>query len=118
MNFVWYRNYLEGSDLDDVLTDDSGQRRDISLPPGASRERHVAEVRAVATARLPAPFAQVVCGTVQPFLQVVYDIEVPRMAFGRVCLIGDAAFVVRPHAAARNGEGGGRRLGAGRRDRA
>ena len=36
----------------------------------------------------------------QPFLQVVYDIEVPRMAFGRVCLIGDAAFVVRPHAAA------------------
>ncbi|HEY1000939.1 MAG TPA: FAD-dependent monooxygenase, partial [Streptosporangiaceae bacterium] len=29
-----------------------------------------------------------------------YDIAVPRMAFGRVCLIGDAAFAVRPHAAA------------------
>jgi 2,6-dihydroxypyridine 3-monooxygenase len=100
MNFVWYRNYLEGSDLDDVLTDDSGQRRDISLPPGVVPERHIAEVRAVATARLPAPFAQIVCGTVRPFLQVVYDIDVPRMAFGRVCLIGDAAFVVRPHAAA------------------
>jgi 2-polyprenyl-6-methoxyphenol hydroxylase-like FAD-dependent oxidoreductase len=27
-------------------------------------------------------------------------LEVPRMAFGRVCLIGDAAFAVRPHAAA------------------
>jgi 2,6-dihydroxypyridine 3-monooxygenase len=25
---------------------------------------------------------------------------VPRMAFGRTCLIGDAAFAVRPHAAA------------------
>jgi len=36
----------------------------------------------------------------RPFLQVIYDIEVPRMAFGRVCLLGDAAFVVRPHAAA------------------
>jgi 2,6-dihydroxypyridine 3-monooxygenase len=30
----------------------------------------------------------------------VFDIEVPRMAFGRVCLIGDAAFTLRPHAAA------------------
>jgi len=100
INFVWYRNYLEGSDLDDVLTDDTGERRDISLPPGAARARHVAELRAVAVARLPEPIARVVCSTAQPFLQVVYDIEVPRMAFGRVCLIGDAAFVARPHAAA------------------
>ncbi len=70
------------------------------MPPGAASERHVAEVRATARARLPAAMAQVVGETAQPFLQVIYDIEVPRMAFGRVCLIGDAAFVVRPHAAA------------------
>ena len=100
MNFVWYRNYLAGSDLDDVLTDETGQRRDVSVPPGAVGSRHVAEMRAVAMARLPAPIARVVCSAADPFLQVVYDIEVPRMAFGRVCLIGDAAFVVRPHAAA------------------
>ena len=100
INFVWYRNYLAGGDLDDVLTDDAGQRRDVSLPPGAAREHHVAELRAVAAARLPEPVARVVCSTAQPFLQVVYDIEVPRMAFGRVCLVGDAAFVARPHAAA------------------
>ena len=36
----------------------------------------------------------------EPFVQAVYDIEVPRMVFGRICLIGDAAFAVRPHAAA------------------
>ena len=36
----------------------------------------------------------------EPFVQVVYDIGVPRMAFGRACLLGDAAFAVRPHAAA------------------
>ena len=70
------------------------------MPPGAASERHVAEMRAVAAARLPAPMARLVASTAQPFLQVIYDIEVPRMAFGRVCLIGDAAFVVRPHAAA------------------
>ncbi len=100
INFVWYRNYLAGGDLDNVLTDAGGQRRDISVPPGAAARHHVAELRAVAAARLPESIARVVCGTEQPFLQVVYDIEVPRMAFGRVCLIGDAAFVVRPHAAA------------------
>jgi len=100
INFVWYRNYLEGGDLDDVLTDDWGQRREISLPPGAVSAGHVAEMRAVARARLPVPIARVVTSCIQPFLQVIYDIEVPRMAFGRVCLIGDAAFVVRPHAAA------------------
>jgi 2,6-dihydroxypyridine 3-monooxygenase len=100
VNFVWYRNYLEGGDLDDVLTDEAGHRREISVPPGAASSRHVAEMRAVARARLPAPIARVVETVDRPFLQVVYDIEVPRMAFGRVCLLGDAAFVVRPHAAA------------------
>lgn len=100
MNFVWYRNYLAGSDLDGLLTDAGGQRREISLPPGAVSAAHLAELRAVASARLPGPLARVVCSTAQPFLQVVYDIEVPRMAFGRVCLLGDAAFAVRPHAGA------------------
>jgi 2,6-dihydroxypyridine 3-monooxygenase len=57
-------------------------------------------MRAVARARLPTPLARVVDSVARPFLQVVYDIAVPRMAFGRVCLLGDAAFVVRPHAAA------------------
>ena len=38
--------------------------------------------------------------TPEPFVQPIVDVEVPRMAFSRVCLIGDAAFVARPHAAA------------------
>jgi len=36
----------------------------------------------------------------QPILQAIYDIESPRMAFGRVAIIGDAAFVARPHVGA------------------
>jgi 2,6-dihydroxypyridine 3-monooxygenase len=40
-----------------------------------------------------------------PFLQVIVDVEVPRMAFGRACLVGDAAFAVRPHAAAATAKG-------------
>jgi 2,6-dihydroxypyridine 3-monooxygenase len=100
INFVWYRNYLPGCDLDDVLTDSAGERRDTSLPPGVVRQEHVAELRATAAARLPALLGEVVCAAEHPFLQVVFDVEVDQMAFGRVCLLGDAAWVARPHAAA------------------
>jgi 2,6-dihydroxypyridine 3-monooxygenase len=100
INFVWYRNYLAGGDLDDLLTDRDGRLHDVSLPPGAARPAHVEELRAVAAARLPRAISRVVLATDAPFVQAIVDVEVPRMAFGRVCLVGDAAFVVRPHAAA------------------
>jgi len=100
INFVWYRNYLEGDDLDDLLTDRNGERRELSVPPGAMATHHVEEARATAAARLPSPIAAVVAATADLFVQTIYDIEVDAMAFGRVCLLGDAAFAVRPHAAA------------------
>jgi 2,6-dihydroxypyridine 3-monooxygenase len=100
INFVWYRNYLEGPDLDELLTDRHGVRRELSVPPGAAGDHHVDELRALAVARLPALAAEVVIRAREPFLQVIYDIEVSRMVFGRVVLLGDAAFAARPHAAA------------------
>ena len=100
VNFVWYRNYLAGDDLGDLMVDTAGVQRDISLPPGAVRSSHIAEMRATASARLPEAISRVVTAVEQPFVQVVYDVEVEHMAFGRTCLIGDAGFVARPHAAA------------------
>jgi 2,6-dihydroxypyridine 3-monooxygenase len=99
VNFVWYRNVEPGDALDDLLTDRAGLRHAGSLPPGAVQDRHLAELRAAAEHLAP-PIREVVASTAEPFVQVIFDIEVPRMAFGRVCLIGDAAFAVRPHAAA------------------
>jgi 2,6-dihydroxypyridine 3-monooxygenase len=100
INFVWYRNYLVGGDLDDVLVGADGVRRELSLPPGAARPDQVEELRATAANRLPPVIADVVNRTAHPFVQVIFDVDVPRMAFDRVCLLGDAAFVARPHAAA------------------
>ncbi len=100
LNFVWYRNYLDGGDLHSLLTDKDGVLRELSVPPGFVTPTHVDEMRATAAARLPPTIASVVKQVEEPFLQVVYDISIPRMRFGRVCLIGDAAFAVRPHAAA------------------
>lgn len=100
INFVWYRNYLKGEELDDLLTDRDGRLRSLSLPPGMVAGHHQEEARATAAARLPGDIAEVVLNTEDLFLQVVYDIKVERMVFDRVCLIGDAAFVARPHAGA------------------
>jgi 2,6-dihydroxypyridine 3-monooxygenase len=82
------------------MTDREGALHEVSLGPGAVQERHVKKLRDAATSELPPPIAEVLLKTAEPFVQVVFDIEVPRMAFGRVCLIGDAAFTLRPHAAA------------------
>ena len=99
INMVWYRNVAE-DDLSALLTDRAGQHRSVSLPPGAARDEVVARMRDDAAGRLAPPIAEVVTGVPEPFVQAVFDIEVPRMVFGRACLIGDAAFAVRPHAAA------------------
>jgi 2,6-dihydroxypyridine 3-monooxygenase len=100
MNFVWYRNVAAGEELRSLLTDREGQLRASSLPPGAAQKAHLRELREVAAERMAPAIAEVVLGTEQPFVQVIFDLEVSAMAFGRVCLVGDAAFTARPHAAA------------------
>jgi 2,6-dihydroxypyridine 3-monooxygenase len=100
INWIWYRNVAAGEELSGLLTDRRGVRRSVSVPPGFVQERHLAELGSTARDALPAPLAEVVARTPEPFVQAVFDIDVPRMAFGRVCLIGDAAFALRPHVAA------------------
>ena len=100
INFVWYVNVADGPDLDRLMTGRDGIRRPVSLPPGMAAGAAVAAMRRAAAGVLAPPVAEVVTSVPDPFVQVIYDIEVPRMASGRVCLIGDAAFAVRPHAAA------------------
>ena len=99
-NFVWYRNYSTGGQLEDLLTDISGVQREVSLPPGAVAPHHIAEMQTHAKAHLPAAIAELIVKTQQPFIQVVFDLTINQMAFGRTCLLGDAANLGRPHAAA------------------
>lgn len=99
INWVWYRNVPEGPTLDDLMTDRRGVRQTVSLPPGGVRDPHVEALMDTAGG-LPGPLRDMVRATAEPFIQVVVDVEVPRMRFDRVCLVGDAAFALRPHAAA------------------
>ena len=99
-NFVWYRNVEAGAPLDALLTDEEGVRHAVSLRPGRVRRPFVEALKAGARWQLPDAVADVVVAAPAPFLQVVIEVACPRMAVGRVCIIGDAAFAARPHAAA------------------
>jgi 2,6-dihydroxypyridine 3-monooxygenase len=99
MNWVWYRNVAGRAALEALLTDRAGVVHDLSLPAGAVRDEHLDELRAAAE-DLPPAFADLIRATPEPFVQVIVDLEVPAMVRGRVCLVGDAAFALRPHIAA------------------
>jgi len=99
-NVVWYRPADEATKLRWLLTDERGVVHTISIPPPLIRREAIAEMRADAK-RLVAPqFRQIVRLIAEPILQPIYDLESPHMAFGRVAILGDAAFVARPHVAA------------------
>src|SRR5664279_992379 len=99
-NVVWYRPADEKTKLQWLLTDDSGKTHAISIPPPLISRAAIAEMRADAERLLAPQFRQIVRLIEEPILQPIYDLESPRMAFGRVAIAGDAAFVARPHVAA------------------
>jgi 2-polyprenyl-6-methoxyphenol hydroxylase-like FAD-dependent oxidoreductase len=99
-NLVWYRPADEHTKLQWLLTDERGVTHSISIPPPLIRREAIAEMRADAE-RLIAPQLLALARLIgDPILQPIYDLESPRVAFGRVAIIGDAAFVARPHVAA------------------
>ncbi len=99
-NIVWYRPAEETKELPWLLTDDNGITHSISIPPPLIRRDAIAGMRAAAERLLAPQFRAIVRLIEEPFLQPIYDLASPRLAFGRVAIIGDAAFVARPHVGA------------------
>ncbi len=100
INFVWYRNYRADGPFESLMTDIEGNRRVGTMPPGSIRDEHLEEMRTTAERVLAPQLAEVVLRCESPFIQAVFDLATPKMAFGRTCLLGDAAFTLRPHVAA------------------
>ncbi len=96
-NFVWYRPADEADELPRLLTDARGHLHEITIAPNLIRAEFVADMRAAADSLLAPQFAEIVRLTAHPFFQPIYDLESPQLAFGRVVILGDAAFVARPH---------------------
>jgi 2-polyprenyl-6-methoxyphenol hydroxylase-like FAD-dependent oxidoreductase len=98
-NWVWYRQAPGQAGLDRWLTGNDGRVREFSVAPGDVPTSQRDAVIAEAKEHLPTPFALAVAAESTPFVQAIFDYESTRMARDRVALLGDAAFVVRPHTA-------------------
>jgi 2-polyprenyl-6-methoxyphenol hydroxylase-like FAD-dependent oxidoreductase len=97
INWVWYENMPAGPRLSALMTDAAGYEHRTTV----ARNKMTTDTRTymenLAAEELTAPFAEVVLRTPEPFLQKIEDLTIPRLVFGRVVLIGDAASLVRPH---------------------
>jgi 2-polyprenyl-6-methoxyphenol hydroxylase-like FAD-dependent oxidoreductase len=97
-NWVWYRS-LTDAQLQSALISNEGERREYSAPPSGLSEETKKELRGAADNFLPPVLRDIVIREPRPFLQAIFDYETPKMWSDRVVLVGDAAFVVRPHTA-------------------
>ena len=96
-NHIWYRPTDHDATLPRLCTDARGHCHGISIPPPLIRPAVIADIKADARELLAPQIAAIVERTDQVFFQAIFDLESPRMALGRVALLGDAAFVARPH---------------------
>ena len=99
-NVIWYRPADEATKLRELLTDANGKTHELSIPPPLLRAETIAEMHDAAERLLAPQFRALVRLMDEPILQPIYDLVSPRMAFGRVALVGDGAFVARPHVGA------------------
>jgi len=96
-NWVWYHPVEEKHGLPDLCTDATGHCHGTAIAPQLIRPEVLAHMLATARSALAPPCVQVIEATAQPFFQAIFDLETPRMHVGRAALLGDAAFVARPH---------------------
>jgi 2-polyprenyl-6-methoxyphenol hydroxylase-like FAD-dependent oxidoreductase len=99
MNWAWY-NITPPQDLPWLLTDRHQRCHDGSLPRGGASDEHRRFLHEHARSMLRRPLADAIVATAEPFMQVSFDLHVPSFVQGRVCLLGDASSIARPHVAA------------------
>lgn len=100
INSVWYRNYPDDGTFAELMTDTDGRQRSGTMPPGSVRTEFLDEMMHAADTTLAPAIRDVVVNCPEPLIQAIFDLEVPQMVFGRVAILGDAAFGLRPHVAA------------------
>jgi 2-polyprenyl-6-methoxyphenol hydroxylase-like FAD-dependent oxidoreductase len=97
-NTVWYYPVPEDG-LRRLMTDDTGRYHPNGIPPALLSSRIRQEMIEKASQVLAPQFAEAIRRAKLHFFQPIVDLELPRLVFGRVVIIGDAAFTARPHVA-------------------
>lgn len=95
-NWVWYHP-LNNEGLAALCTDAGGVCHGTAIAPALIRPEAINDMLATARRALAPQCVQVIELTTQPFFQAIFDLESPRLYHQRAVLLGDAAFVARPH---------------------
>ena len=95
-NWVWYHP-VNDAGLAELCTDATGYCHGTAIVPALIRPEVIASMRSTSRHALAPQCVQVIDLTPQPFFQAIFDLQSPRMFRGRAALLGDAAFVARPH---------------------
>jgi 2-polyprenyl-6-methoxyphenol hydroxylase-like FAD-dependent oxidoreductase len=95
-NWVWYHPVTRDG-LSALCTDASGVCHGTAIAPALIRPEVIADMRATARRVIASQCVEVIDLTAQPFFQAIFDLESPRMMHGHAAILGDAAFVARPH---------------------
>jgi 2-polyprenyl-6-methoxyphenol hydroxylase-like FAD-dependent oxidoreductase len=99
-NIVWYRPTDATTALADLCTDADGRCHGMAIAPQLIRPDVIAGIKGKAREVVAPQVAEIFARCTQPFFQPIYDLESLQIVFGRVALLGDAAFVARPHVGA------------------
>src|SRR5262245_28542602 len=97
---MWYRPVAPASALRDMFTGTDGVHHQTGIPPSLVRPELIGAMKQDAQRLLPPAMAEVIGRMKGMFVQAIYDLESDVMGRGRIALIGDAAFVARPHCGA------------------
>ena len=73
---------------------------ETGIPPHLVRPELVAAMKQEAHDLFPSVFATIIARMEGMFVQAIYDLESDLMGRGRIAIIGDGAFVARPHCGA------------------
>ena len=95
-NFIWYR-VADAAQLREMNVDANGVQHEFSVPPPLIRKELIEQMHADARDIMPPVLLDCVMTMKQPFITPIYDFTAPRIVFGRVAMVGDAAANARPH---------------------
>jgi 2-polyprenyl-6-methoxyphenol hydroxylase-like FAD-dependent oxidoreductase len=99
-NIMWYRPASPGAELRDMFTGTDGVYYENGIPPSLVRPELVRAMKEQAQKVFSPVFADLIERMPGMFVQAIYDLESEQMGSGHVAVIGDAAFVARPHCGA------------------
>jgi 2-polyprenyl-6-methoxyphenol hydroxylase-like FAD-dependent oxidoreductase len=99
-NIMWYRPVAPGPELRNMFTGTDGVHYETGIPPHLVRPELVAAMKEEAYDLFPSVFATIIARMEGMFVQAIYDLESDLMGRGRIAIIGDGAFVARPHCGA------------------